>query len=76
MQSLALFDSLPATTTHLEQKLDTLLLLGSMLILVKGFTAPEVEVYYNQARALAQRVDNLEQRFLALRGLRDLLGPT
>jgi predicted ATPase len=40
-KSLTLLDTLVATSEHIGQKLDTLLLLGSILIMAKGFTAPK-----------------------------------
>ena len=67
---LALLATLPATAEHSAQKIDTLLLLGSTLMTMKGFTAPELEEVYREARALCQRIENVEKRFLVLRGLR------
>ena len=69
-KALALLADLPATPVRIEQKVDTLLSLGDALILVKGFTAPEVEDAYSQARELCLRIDQDEKHFLALRGLR------
>jgi predicted ATPase len=66
---LGLLDSLPEKPESSEQKLDVLLLLGQMLIRVKGYTAAEVEATYNQARALCEHIDHVEKRFLALHGL-------
>ena len=68
-KSLTLLESLPATAEYLGEKLDVLSLLGNILIIVKGFTAPEVEEVLSRARELCYAVDNLEQRFAVLRGL-------
>lgn len=69
-KSLALFDKLPATQEHLQQKLDILTYLGSILMVVKGFTAPEVEEFLSQARALCYLVGNNQTRFEVLASLR------
>ncbi len=73
-KALALLDSLPTTPARMEQKADTLQLLGDALILVKGYTAPEVETAYSQARELCLRIEHGEKLFLALRGLRNYWG--
>src|SRR5262249_9560743 len=69
-KSLALMDTLPATPERNEQRLDTLLNLGDILVLTDGFTAPGVEAAFSQARELCQVAGTIEKRFLALRGLR------
>lgn len=69
-KALSLLESLPETPEQIEQQVDVLLSLGDALVFVKGFTAPEVEEVYNQARDLCLRIDHVEKRFLALRGLR------
>lgn len=66
---LHLLDTLPETRKQIEHKLDTLLLLGSMLRIVKGFAALEVEEIYNQAWELCQRVTDVKKRYQTLYGL-------
>jgi predicted ATPase len=68
-RGLALLDALPDTSERTQHELALQITLGSALIAVKGYTAPEVEQAYTRARVLCRMVGETPQLFSALCGL-------
>jgi tetratricopeptide (TPR) repeat protein len=65
-QALALLEEMPQTDDNLSTALDTRLALGPVLIGLKGQTAPEVQVLYQRALELADRLADAQRRFQVL----------
>ncbi|MFP4345174.1 MAG: BTAD domain-containing putative transcriptional regulator [Anaerolineales bacterium] len=68
-EGLALLEMLPDTAGRTETELALRMALGSALIPQQGFTAPEVREVYNQAAALARRMEEVPQLVPVLYGL-------
>jgi len=68
-QALDALEHLPESRKTLEQAIDIRVDLGPVLIAMKGFTVPEVEQTYTQARELCQRLGETPQLFPVLWGL-------
>ncbi len=68
-RALELLATLPATPERAGQELSLQMALGSQLMTVKGWAAPEVERAYARARTLCQGVGDTPQLFPALWGL-------
>jgi predicted ATPase len=68
-KGLEVLSTLPDTPERTQHELDFQLTLGPALMVIKGFTAPEVERVYTRARALCQQVEETPQLFPALWGL-------
>jgi predicted ATPase len=68
-KGLAVLQTLPETPERLQQELVLQTTLGPVLMITKGFAAPEVEHAYARARVLCQRVGETPQLFSVLRGL-------
>ncbi|HEX6122022.1 MAG TPA: adenylate/guanylate cyclase domain-containing protein [Ktedonobacterales bacterium] len=66
---LAVLQTLPETTERSQQELLLQITLGPVLMMTKGFAAPEAEHAYARSRALCQRVGETPQLFSVLRGL-------
>jgi predicted ATPase len=66
---LAVLQTLPETTERIQQELLLQITLGPVLMMTRGFAAPEAEHAYARARALCQRVGETPQLFSVLRGL-------
>ena len=70
-QALELLQTLPATPERRQQELTLHIALGASLIATKGYAAPEVEQTYAHARQLCQHLDDPQQLFPVLHGLRN-----
>jgi DNA-binding winged helix-turn-helix (wHTH) protein/predicted ATPase len=68
-KGLELLKLLPDTPERIQQELRLQIVLGSSLMITKGFTVPEVEQVYSRALELGRQVGEMSQLFLALRGL-------
>jgi predicted ATPase len=68
-KGLEILKLLPNTPTRTRQELELQLTLGSVLRMVKGHTAPDVEHTYTRAYELSQQMGDSPQRFAALRSL-------
>ncbi len=68
-QALTLLEGSPQTTEVLIETLDTRLALGPVLVALKGYPAPGLELSYRSALALADRLGDRSRRFPALWGL-------
>jgi predicted ATPase len=68
-KGLKLLLALPDTPERAQSELTLQLALGTPLMLIKGFTAPEVKAAYARARALCQQAGETPQLFSALSGL-------
>jgi predicted ATPase len=68
-KGLELLTTLPDTSDRAQQELVIQTTLGSALIAVKGFAAPEVLQTYARARELCRQVGDTPQLFQVLRGL-------
>jgi DNA-binding winged helix-turn-helix (wHTH) protein/predicted ATPase len=68
-RALELLATLPATSARAELELSLQVALGSQLMTIKGWAAPEVERAYARARTLCQKVGDTPQLFPALWGL-------
>jgi class 3 adenylate cyclase/predicted ATPase len=67
---LAVLQTLPETTERIQQELLLQITLGPVLMMTRGFAAPEAEHAYARARSLCQRVGcETPQLFSVLRGL-------
>ncbi len=66
---LELLNELSGTPDRLRYELDFQLMLGPVLIAIKGNAAPEVEHTYLRARELCLQIGETSQLFPALRGL-------
>jgi predicted ATPase/DNA-binding winged helix-turn-helix (wHTH) protein len=68
-RALELLATLPATQARAEGELSLQVALGTQLMTIKGWAAPEVERAYGRARTLCQEVGDTPQLFPALWGL-------
>ncbi|PYQ06664.1 MAG: hypothetical protein DMF82_05645 [Acidobacteria bacterium] len=68
-RAIVLLEALPAGPRPAEQELALQIALGSQLMAINGWAAPEVERAYARAHALAQEVGDAPQLFPALWGL-------
>ena len=66
---IALLKTLPDTLDRVQQELTLQIALGSPLMAVKGYAAPELEATYARAHTLCQQVGETSQLFAPLRGL-------
>jgi predicted ATPase len=69
-RGLEVLQTLPDTPECSQQELMLHIALGASLIATKGYAAPEVELIYARARQLCHHLDDSQQRFSALHGLR------
>jgi predicted ATPase/class 3 adenylate cyclase len=69
-RGLAVLQTLPETPHRTQQELTLQLALGTPLVMIKGYEAPEVEQAYTRAQELCQQVGDKSQRFSVLVGLR------
>jgi predicted ATPase len=67
---LAVLAALPNPSEHALEELDIQITLGAVLMLLKGYSAPEVESTYSRARALCQQLGDLPRLLPVLAGLR------
>jgi predicted ATPase/DNA-binding winged helix-turn-helix (wHTH) protein len=67
--ALELLKTLPSTPERIQQELLLRTTLGSVLIAIKGYAAPEVEQAYARARELCQQVGEASELFRVLVGL-------
>jgi predicted ATPase len=67
--AIALLTTLPETSERLQHALTLHIALGAALQIAKGYTAPEAEHVYTQARALCQRVGETPELVPVLFGL-------
>ena len=58
-KGLDVLKRLPVTPEHTHQELALLTSMGALLVIVKGYAAPEVRVVYSRARELCQRVEEM-----------------
>jgi predicted ATPase len=68
-KGLELLTTLPDTAERAQHELTLQTALGSALMTIKGFAAPEVERVYTRARALCRQVGETTQLFPVLWGL-------
>jgi DNA-binding winged helix-turn-helix (wHTH) protein/predicted ATPase len=68
-KGLGMLKTLPATLEHSQQELTLQVALGTPLIAIKGYAAPEVEKTYARARKLCQQVGETPLLFRVLGGL-------
>jgi predicted ATPase/transcriptional regulator with XRE-family HTH domain len=68
-KGLALVPLLPDTPARPQQELDVQVALGQALLVLRGYTAPEVGQAYNRARELCRQVGASAQLVPVLRGL-------
>src|ERR1700741_1835571 len=68
-QGLALLQTLPETPDRLQREVDMLIALGTSLLAIKGYAAPEVEQTYSRAQHLCRHLAHPHQLFPILRGL-------
>jgi DNA-binding winged helix-turn-helix (wHTH) protein/predicted ATPase len=68
-RALDLLATLPATAARSEDELSMQMALGTQLMTIKGWVAPEVERSYARARTLCQELGDTPQLFPALWGL-------
>ena len=69
-RGLEVLQTLPDTPERTQQELTLHIALGAALIATKGYAAPEVEQIYARARQLCHHLDDPQQRFPVLHGLR------
>jgi len=69
-KGLELLQTLPATPERIQHELTLHIALGAALIATKGYAAPEVEQTYARARQLCHHLDDPQQCFPVLHGLR------
>lgn len=67
-KALGLIKDLPGSLDCSQEELDLLLLLGPVLMFVRGVSAPEVGNTYERARQLSQHIGDPAQKFAALWG--------
>src|SRR5262249_31733334 len=67
--ALDLLQLLPNTPDRVQQELTLHIALGTPLMAIKGYAAPEVESLYSRARTLCQQVGKTPQLFPVLWGL-------
>jgi predicted ATPase len=70
-RGLELLPTLPDTPERSQQELMLHIALGASLIATKGYAAPEVEQIYTRAQQLCHHLDDPQQRFAVLHGLRN-----
>jgi predicted ATPase len=68
-KGLEVLKALPNTPQRMHQELDVQTMLGTALLAVKGYSAPEVEAVYARARALCQHVGETPRLISVLIGL-------
>jgi hypothetical protein len=68
-RGLALVEQVPETPERDQQELELRITLGSALMAVKGFAAPEVSIVYGRARELCNKAGQAAQLFAVLFGL-------
>jgi TOMM system kinase/cyclase fusion protein len=68
-KGLKLLATLPDTPKRRQQELTLQTALGGSLMIIKGFSAPEVERVYTRARTLCRQVGEIPQLFPVLWGL-------
>ncbi|HSA81075.1 MAG TPA: hypothetical protein VLE23_09640 [Geminicoccaceae bacterium] len=68
-KGVEVLESLPDSSARDRQELDLQIALGSPLIVIKGYAAPEVEQAYLRAQELSRRVRDVSQLFTATWGL-------
>jgi predicted ATPase len=68
-QGLALLQTLPETRERTRREVDMHIALGTSLLAMKGYAAPEVEETYTRARQFCAQLDDPHQLFPILRGL-------
>jgi predicted ATPase len=68
-KGLELLELLPETEERAREELELLGVLGPLLMVVKGWAAPETEEVYSQARELAERLERPRQLLPILWGL-------
>jgi predicted ATPase/class 3 adenylate cyclase len=71
-KGLDVLKTLPETPQRTQQELTLQLALGTPLVMIRGYEAPEVEQAYARAQELCQQVGDRSQRFSVLVGLRRL----
>jgi predicted ATPase len=69
-RGLELLQTLPDVPERARQELDLLVSLGVPLVLTRGHAAPDVQRTYARALELSVRLDDTDQRFHVLMGLR------
>jgi class 3 adenylate cyclase/DNA-binding winged helix-turn-helix (wHTH) protein/tetratricopeptide (TPR) repeat protein len=69
-KGLELLKTLPDTSERAQHELTLQLALGAPLMVVKGYSAPEVERVYTRSRALCEHIGDSPQRLSMLSGLR------
>jgi predicted ATPase len=67
--ALELLAPLPNTPDRIQQEIQLRLALGEVLVVTRGYTAPDVKQTYTQALELCQHVDDPSRRFRVLLGL-------
>ena len=67
--AVKLLTGLPDTPDRARRELDLQLTLGPALMMIKGFTAPELEIAYLRARTLCQQLGETSALFPVLHGL-------
>jgi predicted ATPase len=68
-RALALLQAMAETPQLIRQELEVQLALGPALMVVRGFTAPEVADTYSRARQLCEQLGDRQQLFSVLFGL-------
>jgi predicted ATPase len=68
-KALGMIEVIPKESKHLQPELELQTTLGSALMAVKGYSAPEVGKAYARARELCKQVGETPQLFAILRGL-------
>jgi TOMM system kinase/cyclase fusion protein len=68
-RALALLQAMPETPQLIRQEIEVQLALGPALMVVRGFTAPEVADTYSRARQLCEQLGDRQQLFSVLFGL-------
>jgi predicted ATPase/DNA-binding winged helix-turn-helix (wHTH) protein len=70
-RGLEVLQTLPDTPERSQQELMLHIALGASLIATKGYAAPEVEQIYARAQQICHHLDDPQQRFAVLHGLRN-----
>jgi predicted ATPase len=68
-KGLALLEMLSDSPEHTRQELDFQITLGNILMITRGYAAPEVGETFNRARELCQRIEEMAKLFSVLHGL-------
>jgi predicted ATPase len=71
MQGIAVLSLLPESQARMRQELKLLRVLGVAQVAIAGYAASEVEQTYTRAQALCRHLDDPEQVFSILHGLRN-----